>query len=137
MPFNPSGSRPIICVKFDAKIPPPDVAETGACTIFIKKDSTWKEIASFVNRPFSTHYLVLDPSIFLNSGDAVAELKNSEIRYQAFFIDNNDDKKVSCSFDFEISQDEIILISDSKKEKTQDGEENEFFFFSNTFTLTE
>jgi hypothetical protein len=133
MQLNPSGSSPIINIKFDANIPAAK-AESGTCTVFIKKPNTidWMAIATVVNRPFSSHNIVLDPLIFLEPGSSINDLKNTEIRYNVLFLDIDGDNSIVCSFDLEVTQDKNILVKNTEAAADPTAE---FIFFSQTFTL--
>jgi hypothetical protein len=132
MPLNPTGSKPTISINFDKRIPP-GKAESGTCTLLIRKSPTtqWLVIATIHNRPLSSH--VIDPSIHSGSGSSVKELIGAEIRYNVLFLDIDGDDKIDCSFDLEILQDGVTIIA-----KNEDAAANnvQFIAFSQTFTIS-
>jgi hypothetical protein len=134
MPLNSIGSNPIISAKFDLNIPS-GRAESGTCTLFIRKAplDRWIEIMTIHNRPFSSHNIIIDPSIYLGSGSSVKDLVNTEIRYNVLFLDIDGDDKINCSFDLEITQDGIVLVS---KNESASKDNVQFVTFSKTFTLS-
>jgi hypothetical protein len=130
MPLNPTGSKPTISINFDKRIPP-GKAESGTCTLLIRKSPTtqWLVIATIHNRPLSSH--VIDPSIHSGSGSSVKELIGAEIRYNVLFLDIDGDDKIDCSFDLEILQDGVTIIA-----KNEDAAANnvQFIAFSQTIS---
>lgn len=134
MPLNSIGSNPIVSAKFDLKIPP-GKAESGTCTLFIRKSplDRWIEIMTIHNRPFSSHNIIIDPSIYLGNGNSVKDLVNTEIRYNVLVLDIDGDNKINCSFDLEITQDGTVLVSKSESASKIDVG---FVTFSQTFTLS-
>lgn len=134
MPLNHTGSNPIINVQFDKRIPSGTKSESGTCTIFIRKapPNNWIQITTIFNSPSSSHIINIDPSIYLGSSSSVKDLIGAEVRYNVLFLDIDGDNKMNCSFDLEITQDGLTIIS-----KAEIAERNnvESISFTQTFAL--
>lgn len=134
MSLNPTGSKPIINAKFDHHIISPGIAESGTCTLLIRKSPTvnWLKIATIHNSPFSSHNIIIDPLIHLGPGRDIGDLAGAEILYNVLFLDIDGDKKINCSFDLEVTQDGNIVYSKSDSKNTGNVD---FVAFSHDFIL--
>jgi hypothetical protein len=107
-PLNPAGSDPIVNFKFGG-------LESGTCTFFFKKSgvAAWTKIATINNDTFASHNIVLNPAKYLGDGSTVADLVNADFRYNLLFLDKDGDGQITCSFDLEITQDGVVIHSES------------------------
>jgi hypothetical protein len=125
-PLNPAGSDPIINFKFGG-------LESGTCTFFVKKSGVvaWTKIATVSELPFASHHIVLNPATYLGAGSSVIDLVNADFRYNLLFLDKDGDGKITCSFDLEITQDKVVIHSESDS-TTQNVAS---ILFTNSFSL--